>query len=603
MILQNFKGYIEGADITKVPLGHLAYPSKNVIVHKDKITTRGGITNDGVAATANSAIHSEFVWKDSLGGVRPLRVYGTTLQVKYASKWYTIFTGLDSATTRVFFATWIDSNGSIYKKRLFFVDGSANIHQWNGAIGVVASSTATDCVIAGTPTCIQLGFDDGSATNQTLMHFIGANVTANSEETQTNNPTANTLTVSGSFNTTPVAGDVIIAKPVTFSNEIASTYNIDAIYSFKNHVVVASYDSVQVHFSHVSTYSLTTGLDFTVPAANSRTALSPILLVLDANFTAMISRKNILWVSDPDDWYKVTKLNEENAADLTVEVEKFETGERKGALPMAVAKHKGDIVYMAQDNTLQEIVTDLLGTDTIKLLSDDVEDLLDRVDLDDVRVYYLERAIYIVCPADSTLIILDTVEGFFQPPQILPINCISVIEGIKYGHHNASNETYVLFSGRDDLDTPIEAVIAFGYTHGDGDKSHPFRYKQHTIFGISCRLTVDTVVSVDQYFEETGAKTSTNFEIDGSTVTTYAINDDVSWATHPYAERSWAGADMEVAELRRAMVFSKFDAVSYFDFKPVFTISGSDNEFELLAWWIDDSISPRKIGNDLFISK
>lgn len=605
MIVDNFQGYIEGADLTKIPLNNLAYPSKNVIVHKGKITTRGGIVNDGTAPTGNTAIHSEFVWKDALGGVRPIRVFGRNVQVKHNSKWYTIFTSLDSNVTRVFFATWIDSNGSIIKKRLFFVDGSTTVYQWNGAIGTVESATSNSVVLpTADGTCLQQGFDDGSGTVQTLLHFIGSATTANSEESQTNNPTAQTLSISGTFNTTPVAGDVIIAKPVAFADEVSSTFDLDFIYSYKNHIIVGNYNSVNLYFSHIETYSVSAGLDFTMPTAGSRTALTPIFMQLDGNITALIARKGVLWVSDADDWYKVTKTVEINAYGLWVDVEKLETGELKGALPMAVAKHKGDIIYVGQDKTIQRVTTnEVLASDDIKLISDDIEDLLPRLDLTDVRLYYLERAIYIVCPVDSTLIILDMIEGFFQPPQILPISCISIIDGIKYGHHNADNQTYKLFSGRDDLDTPIEAVIAFGYSHGEGNRSHPFRKKRHTMFGVSCRLTVDTTIDVDQFFEETGARTSTNFEIDGSTVTTYTINDDVSWATHPYADRSWSGADMEVAGLRRAVAFSKFDAVAYFDFSPKFTVTGNDNEFHLLAWYIDDEIAPRKIDSELFITK
>lgn len=600
MIANDFKGYIEGHDITKIPVSNLAYPSKNVVVSKGKITTRGGIVNDGTAATGTDKVHSEFVWKDALGGVRPIRCTGRKVQVKYNDRWYTIFTALNADVVRVIFATWVDGTGAIVKKRLFFVDGSTTLYQWNGAIAEVASATANSVVVEGSLTCKQLGFDAGNVTAQTLLHFIGSATTANSEESQNNDPTADTLSLSGTFDTTPVANDVIIAKPVAFANAIGSTFNLDATYSYKNHLIVANYDSVNVYFSHIETYSLATGLDFTMPAAGSRTALTPIFLRLDGNFTAMVARKDVLWVSDADDWYKLVKTIEQNAYDLWVDVEKFETGERKGALPMACAKYKGDIIYMAQDKTLQRVTSvEVLGTDEIRQISDDVEALFQRLDLDDVRVYYVERAIYIICPQDSTMIILDLLEGYFQPPQILPINCMSVIEGVKYGHHNAVDETYVLFSGRDDLDTPIEAKIAFGYQSGQ----HSFRYKQHTMFGVSCRLTGDTVVDVDQQFEEEGAKTSTNFEIDGSEITTYAVDDDVSWATHPYAERSWGGADMEVAELRRAMVFSKFDAVSYFDFRPIFTISGSDNEFHLLGWFIDDQIAKRKIGNNLFVSK
>lgn len=600
MIANDFKGYIEGRDVTKIPVSNLVYPSKNVIVSKGKISTRGGIVNDGTASTGNNKIHSEFVWKDALGGVRPIRCTGQKVQVKYNDLWYTIFESLDSNVTRVFFATWVDGNGAIIKKRLFFVDGSTKIYQWNGAIAEVDSATSNSVVVDGTETCAQLGFDAGNVTAQTILHFIGSATDANSEESQTNDPTGDTLSISGTFGTTPVAGDIIIAKPVAFADEISATFNLDVIYSYKNHIVVANYDSVNVYFSNIETYSLATGLDFTMPASASRTALTAIFMRLDGNFTAMIARKNVLWISDADDWYKVTKSIEQNAYDLWVDVEKFETGERKGALPMACAKYKGDIIYMAQDKTLQRVTSvEVLGTDEIRQISDEVEALFQRLDLDDIRLYYIERAIYILCPEDSTLVILDLIEGYFQPPQILPINCMSVIEGVKYGHHNAVDETYILFSGRNDLDTPIEAKIAFGYQHGQ----HQFRYKQHTIFGVSCRLTGDTKCDVDQYFEENGAKTSTNFEIDGATIKTYTIDDDVSWATHPYAERSWGGADMEVSELRRAMVFSKFDAVSYFDFRPVFIISGDSNEFHLLAWFIDDQMAKRKIGNDLFISK
>lgn len=600
MIAQEFKGYIEGQDITKIPVSNLVYPSKNVIVSKGKITTRGGLENDGVVATVSEPIHSEFVWKDAVGGVRPIRVHGTTVQVKYDGRWYTIFTGLDAATTRVFFATWVDNNGTIVKKRIFFSDGSPHLYQWNGAIAEVDTADSNTINIAGTRTCAQLGFDDGSTTNQTLLHFIGNATTANSEETCNNNPTAAALEISGTFNTTPVAGDVVIAKPVKFSNEIASTFNIDVVYSYKNHIICASYDSVNLYWSHMQTYALATGLDFTQPVPASRTALTPILMVLDGNFTAMIARKDVLWISDADDWYKTTKTVEINAYDLWVNVEKFETGERKGALPMAVTKHKGDIIYMGQDKSLQRVTTiEITGQDDIKTVSDDVEDLFDRLDETDVRLYYFERAIYIIFPEESTLVILDMIEGYFQPPQIMPINCMSIIDGIKYGHHNAENSTYKIFSGKTDLGTPIEGVIAFGYQSGQ----HGFRYKKHSIFGVSCRLNSDTIVNVDKYYEEDGAKATSNFEINGATVKTYAIDDDVSWATHPYASRSWGGADMEVAELRRAMCFDKTSALGYFDFRPIFTITGDQNEFHLLAWWIDEAQSERKIGNDLFIAK
>jgi hypothetical protein len=256
---------------------------------------------------------------------------------------------------------------------------------------------------------------------------------------------------------------------------------------------------------------------------------------------------------------------------------------------------------MGQDKTLQRITTvELLSTDEIKTISDDVEALFKRLDLTDVRLYYVERAIYIICPTESTLLILDMIEGYYQPPQIMPIHCMSVIDGVKYGHHNDDNQTYKMFSGRNDLGTEIEAVISFGYYSGTG--ATDFKYKKHSMVGVSCRLTGATIATVDQYFEEDGARSTTNFEIDGSKVKTFTIDDDVSYATHPYAERSWGGADMVDDPLKRAMVFDKFSG-DYFDYRLKFNITGKDSEFHLLGWYVDDKVSDTKIDPALFISK
>ncbi len=597
MIVKNFSGYRESADLTKIPVRNLVYPSKNVLVTKGKIITRGGLENDGVEKTVSEAIHSEFVWNDALGGTRPIRVHGNTVEVKYNSKWYTIFTGLDSSTIRVFFATWVDANGSIIKKRLFFADGSSNYYQWNGAIGVVESATSNSVTFATADgTGLQHGFDVGDVTAQKILHYIGSAIVSNSEESQTNDPTAQVLSISGTFDTTPVADDVIIAKPVTF----AFGSDVDVFVPYANHVLAANYNSVAIYWSNASTYSLSSGLDFTMPASGSRTAITAILQTLDANFTAAVTRGGVLWISDIDDWYKTTKSVEQNAYGLWIDVEKFETGEHKGALPMAVARYKGDAIYMAQDSSLQRITSiEITGQDEIRIISDEVESLFTRLDLSDVRIYYTDRAIYIISPNDSILIILDMVEKYYQAPQTIPISCMSIIDGDKYGHHNAENSTYKLFATKRDLGTPIESVIAFPLYKG----KHSFRYKTHDIFGVDCRISPPTKVNIDKEFEEEGSKQVLPMLIDGAKVKVYGQDDDASWGANPYANRSWAGVDTSISELKRVFAFDKDIIDGYFNFRPVFTISGKDNEFQLLAWWINDRPSKRKIGNDLFIAK
>lgn len=608
MIIDNIKGYIEGRDITKIPLNNLAYPSKNVFVFKGKVVTRAGLEDDGGTTTVvQEHVTSEFVWKDAKGGVRPLRVHGTTLEVKYNDKWYQLFTNL-SETTRVYFTTWLDSNGSIIKKRLCVADGSTNLYQWNGAIAVVESATSNTVVFATAGgTCLQRGFDDGSGTAQAIMHFIGSATTPNSTESQTNNPTAQTLSISGSFNTTPVAGDVIIAGVVTHANDVASGVETDVVYTYKNAIISANFDSPNMYWSHISEYSLSTGWNFTQPASADRTALTAVFVQLDANFTGMIARKGVLWVSDANDWYKMIKGFEANQYGLWVDIEKFETGEQKGCKPMALAIYKGDIVYFSQEGTLQRVVTnELTGNDELFLLSDEVEGLFARLDQDDVRLYYLTRAIYIIFPNDSTTVMLDMIEGYFQPPQILPMSCMSVINGVKYGHHNVQNTTYELFTGLQDLGTDKESIIAIGYVQGK-DSFNPMN---HDIIGLSTRVNFGTLVDVQQLYNEQGYTQNPVFSFGGNDGKAYYnVEDDNSWGTNPYGSRSLGAIEQntidpvegELLVLKRAPRYKKVNPIPWFNWRPIITIYGASNEFHLLGLYIDAEASQSSIPANLFV--
>lgn len=622
MVIDGFRGYQDAADLTKIGPGHLAYPSRNVFVTKGSVVTRGGLVNDGTVHTVDQAVHSEFVWKDAPGGARPMRVHGTTLQVKWEDHWYTVFTGLDAATTRVFFATWVDANTTVIKKRLFFCDGSSTLYQWNGFIGTVESYAPTTITFVADKANLGLmGLDRGDVTTQTVNLYDASDAspyTITDTETFTTNPTGGlTMALVGAPSFVPVAGDIVISAVTTKANAISSTYGIDVIVNYQNHIVCAQYDSVELFFSNVATYVLATGLDFTQPAAGSRTALTPIYLRLEGGFQGMITRKNILWISDTDDWYKVAKTVEINAYDLWVDVEKFEAGENKGCLPMAVARHKGDIIYMAKDLSLQRITTiDVIGKDDIMLLSDEVESLFRRMDTDDVRLYYSDRGIYLIFPAESTLVILDTSEvdengqprWYFQPPQDIPINCMSLIDGVKYGHHNARNETYELFSGTSDFGADMaDNVIALGLLHNTTPKAGHFDYKRHDFFALDCRLSPSAEVSVDRFYEEDGAKGTENYAFDGESITTFTVSDDLSWATNPYGSRSWGGADMEVLDLRRAFVWDRSSSEGHFEVRPIITIIGSERTFHLLGIFMDERPServPASSGDDsLFVER
>lgn len=618
MIVKDFLGYKEGQDISKVSLQNLAYPSKNVLIHRGKAYVRPGILNDGTDPTGTNPIIGETVWKDSKSGEHALRVMGTALQLKKEGKWFTIYSGISATASRARFATWVDSSGTVIKKRLAFVDGSANLHQWSGAVGVVASyDGATDIATldSAATTALLRGFDPGDSTSQAVIIVrFAADGSVATIESKLHNSTgaANTLHITTAPTNDPAAGDLIIAVPVAYTN--LSTVLKDEVYTYKNHLIVGGLNAVSLYFSHVSTFAVATGWTFTVPG--TKTALTAIQLELDGNLTALISRKDVLWVSTVDKWFKLTKLNAVNAYDQWVEIEDFPQGERNGALPYAVAISKGDIIFMSQSKTLQKIATvEVLGTDQLELLSDEVEDLLLRLDETEMRIYYEGRYIYLIFPNESTMLMLDIVGdparqvgAFWHTPQILPIASLSIIAGVKYGHSSVRDETFELFVGTSDnlrtvagadAKTQIEGTLAFGYSSGE----HDFKYKAHTKFGISGRMNRTTLCKVNQYFETDGAKATDEFIAVGENMTLYDISDDVAFGVVPWATRSWGGADLDTTTVKRFYAFSNYDAVSYFEHRPVFTIYGDEVEFQLLGWYIDQVASKEVIGEDLYIER
>lgn len=590
MIIRDFKGYQEGRDITKIPPEYFAYPTQNVLVYKGKAYKRPGVLELGAIGT-NTKIHGEYVWKDAQPGEVAVRTTGQKVQAwlepfKTGAGWTDIFTALDAAVERVRFATWVDGNGSTVHTRLFFVDGSEDLYQWNGAIGVVDSVASNTITLVSGKTGEALGFDDGSVTNQTII-VNGTTYLYN------NNPTGQDLVCT----TTPTGvnpGDLVIAQP-TVSTTTLTGFKKDHIYEYKNHLVLGNLESGQLYFSHIATYPL----DYTVPVPASRTAATPFFATLDGNVTAMAERKDKFWVSTQDDWFKFEKLDTVNAYDLYVEIDKNETTERNGALPYAVTNFKGDTMFMAQDKTLQMITdSDLIQEDSIKLLSDEIALLLQRLDLSEVRLVSHERYIYIIAPKESTLIMYDTVDNEWQPPQVIGMGLMSIIEGKLCGHSNATDTSFEMFRGRQDLGVDFDAVFAPGYI----DMDNEFIYKQFTKTAISGRTTKSATIKWETLYEAEGDKASLTRTIDASTIKLFEGNTLTPFGSAPFGAFPFAGASLEDnSDVKRFFLFDGGVTKPFFEYRPVLTVSGENVGFELTAYMVEESAASRKVGNDHYV--
>lgn len=601
MTIEGYKGYREGQDILQIPADYLTYPSKNCITYKGKVVSRLGVNNDGTAHTVNSKVHSEYVWKKAPGGAKALRVWGTTIQVKWNGIWITLYDGLDASTTRVRFTSWIDTNGSIIKSRLFMVDGSANIYEWNGAIATIAAIQGGDAAalirISDTKTLLQLGFDPGNVTTRNVK-IVSLDVNGVPDDIDeyayTDTLSLNDRLTLGSTPTpTQAVGDLLIASVIKHTTTLTGILK-DEIYSYKNQLYVGNLDSGRIYYSDAIAY-----LNFTIPVTT--TAVTSGLLDLDGNLTAMIERKGVLWVSTTDDWYKVTRAIVENEYGYWTTVEKFEAAESVGALPFAVAIQKGDVVFMAQDKRLRRIITlEVLGIDDIELISDQIDGLLDRMELSDVRIYYHQRYIFIISGTEGITLMLDVVAGEYMPPQYIGMSCMSIIDGLRFGHSNSRNESFNLFFGRNDLGGQIEVVIAPGFTHAGEN----FMLKKHSKFGMHARATITSEVAIDYQYEEFGAELIKPANFNVSDIKLYEIPIDVSFGANPFGAYSFIGIDDSPENaIKGFFLFDQQEMVSWFDFRPVFTIAGTDVEFHLITWTIDNEPSDDNIDPDLFINR
>lgn len=591
MVIKDFKGYLEGTDITKIPPDYFAYPSKNVMIYKKKAYKRAGIEDFGERGSDATKVHGAYTWKDAQVGELGVRTFAQTVQAwlepyKTGAGWVDIFSALDADVQRVRFTKFVDANGATVHTRLLFVDGSEDVYQWNGGVAVVDSVDGDTITIAGTKTGEALGFDTGAVTPQTV-------IINGTEYTYDNDVSGMDIELT-STPTGVVAGDLVIAKP-TVSVTLLTTFKKDHIFNYKNHVVLGNLTSGQLYFSHVSDYPL----NFTIPIPSSRTAATAFFISLDGNVTAMAIRKTRMWVSTQDDWFKILKLETANAFDLYVEVEKVETTERNGALPFCVATYKGDTVFLAQDQTLQMITdNDIIQEDAVKLLSDDIAVLLLRTDLTGAQFVVHDRFFFIIAPAAATVIIYDTVDQFWQPPQEIGVELMTVIGGYLIGHSNSINTSFYMFRGRQDLDVDFEAVFALGYI----DMGDEFKYKQFSKTGIAGRSTASAEIEWKTEYEEDGERDSLTRTFKGTDMKLFTGSQVTPWGTIPFGTAPFAGDELaDNSDIKRFFHFDKGTDVPFFEYRPIITVGGDNAAFELMGYMIEERAASRKVGNDHYV--
>lgn len=468
-------GYQTATDPTNSPESILVAGSQNVLIDQQKkVKSRAGYTLFGAANAALTPIKPQApTWNTSSGQEYPMRPYDTFLQAYLGTidgtviNAYTqIMSGL-SATAPLRFADWYDNTEA--QDLLLFVQGDANVYEWGGGVAVVGSiPDGTHVTKAGTTTWAQNRFY--TTRNKTMVCVrTGTEYTYSAGEGSTN------LTVGDS--TGLVAGDILVQKVVTQANAPIANRTNDTLFCFNNQIYVGSNNDELGYISKNTSY-----FDFTYSAP--RLTGEGGLLTLDApikGFGAV--GNNIVIFAGRSSMFAAAYQQITVGSTLTeaLNVKKLNTGIDQSAQSQEVIVPIGNqLAYLSFEPALRIIKnpSDIEGIDP-QTYSNPIKPDFDGIDWTGAAMLWFKNGIYLSAPTVSRLYILEFIEDadgkterFWQAPQLLPVQALSIISDALYGHSNVVAETYALFDGGGDRDyaginpadrIPFKAIALFSY--------------------------------------------------------------------------------------------------------------------------------------------
>lgn len=597
-------GYSTSENPTNTDPRHLVAGSRNVLIDQQrKVRTRNGFSVLGASSSDTTPPRNQATWNTSTGTELMLRAYDDELEVYLGTvdgtdlnAWYRVKNSLGT-TAIPRFAPWYKSAEVI--DVLLFVWGDANIYEWNGAVAVVGSVTATTVTKVGTNTFAQNRFY--AAGNKTF--FCARTGT---EYTYTGGETTTTLT--GITDTTGlVAGDVLIQKVVTNTNKPIATRKNNTIYNYQNQICLGSDTDGTVYVSKNTDYT-----DFSY--ATPRVPGNGALLTLDGkvNGFGTLNDKLIIFTGKDSIFQaQFTELTVGSTKTETFDVKKYEVGVNQSAQTQEVIIPLGrSILYLSHEPALRELVSleEVSGGKEPSTLSNPIKPDFDAEDWSNACGIWHKNACYLSAPTNSRLYILEykedadgRVRRFWQPPQTLPVRSLSSFAGLLYGHSNASPETYELFDPDTFSDVnssgeklAINCVAKYAY-RGYGKRAVLKNFDEYFVEG---EIGPSTTLDVNLYYDYGGFTQVISKEIDGSNFdTSEETLLNASLAQQPLGQSPLGGvvnAPDGTLKFRAILEIAKED---FFEMQAVFSTDDTDKYWAILAHGANAAISTRQSNN------
>lgn len=597
-LVSTFKlGYRNREDITNLPPGVLVAGSQNVLTNvSDRIQIRQGFTLDGQSSTNQGGFPSSYDWNRHTGDERNLRAGALTtvnngvLQVRFTAAagdsfngttftagqvfWFSILTALTSVNLN--FAEFWDFTTE-KKGFLLWVDGSSNIYEWSGGVSTISSVGAASITKSGTNTWAQDGFyTAGTRTvtiNGTVYTYTGGE---------------GTTTITG-VTPTPVGeavGSIIFQTVRVTANSamtgLPSTFANSLIGNFRNQIYIGSLVDNTVYISKINNYK---DYSFAVPRVVGEGALA----TLDAPPVGFIPQEESMYVTAGKDyWYNTSFTLSSDLAKESFQIVRLKTGSRQAAKSQGmISKMKNEVVFISNEPTMDTLgrVEQILGTPQSMNLSDPIKLDFDAYDFTDGSVFYFKFFIYVSVPKEGLVRIYNLIKGYWEAPQILPVNRFAVIDGELYGHGYSISETYKMFNGYNDNGKSMEAIAMFSFMNY-GTRT---ALKSFNKFYSEGYIDSNTMLTLGIQYDVQGCATNTFYDLSGSDsklVCLGGAEDDDSLGKISLGKRSLGGASTFSSSSALPPKFrwiQTFPQTDFFEYQPSFYSIGIDQRWELLA--------------------
>lgn len=492
-------GYHAREDPTTLDANILVSPSQNVLIGTSgRIKQVEGYTLDGQSSVViDSGILSNYDFHNFKGNTRNMRAGFMTsaandgkLQFRYKNSagtvtWINLMTSLTSINM-VFCDFWDNTN---LIKLCLWVDGSANVYSWTGAVTTIASNTSTTLTKQGTTTWQQEGF---TTTGSVTVNGVSYTYTGGYSTTTLTGLTAlPTFTVGAEVHSTPVTTALSVMTPPTGFSAFTSLFFPTVIgCGRRNQVYLGANNSNNLCISKTNSF---TDYSFTTPV---RVVGEGALIPLDAPPTVFVPQEVTandggtnaydMWISEGlSTWAVIRATLSTDLTKETLEHIRLKVGPRQGAVSTKMVTKMKNHILMVDNNKVANFIgyISYQYVPTIVDFSYPIIDDLRSYDPTDGCTFYHDNYNYVAFPKEGLVRVYNMTDQtkdsfsqykaiedvtqmpwFWESPITYPISGFYVTDDGEFGGHgyNAS-ESYFLFNGGSFNGQNIHANATFAF--------------------------------------------------------------------------------------------------------------------------------------------